>query len=131
MITEKKDILILRKGPTQGLESTLSVEKTYSINFTKKNTKFCLSLHCNGANRYLFVNGKEIIKFKAKDSKIVPYSLCLGNISKDWANDNMNKKGFNGYIYDFNTDYNAINKSDILDIPKYLMKKKYSVNEDI
>ena len=43
----------------------------------------------------------------------------------------MNKKGFNGYIYDFNTDYNAINKSDILGIPKYLMKKKYSVNEDI
>ena len=64
------------------------------------------------------------------NSKIVPHSLCLGNISKDWANDNM-KKRFHGYIYDFNTDYNVINKSDILDIHKYLMKKKYSVNGDI
>ena len=95
----------------------------YSINFTKKNTKFCLSLHYNGANNYLFVNGTEIIKFKAKDSEILAYSLCLGNISKDWSQDNMKKTGFNGYIYDFSTDYNAIAVSDILDIHKYLMKK--------
>ena len=87
----KKDIFILGKGPTQGLEHALSAEKMYSVNFTKKNTKFFLSLHYNGANSYLFVNGKEIIKFKAKDSEIVPYSLCLGNISKDWTNDNMKK----------------------------------------
>ena len=119
----KKDLLILGKGPTQGLESTLSAEKMYSINFTKKNTKFCLSLHYNGANSYLFVNGTEIHKFKAKDSKIVPYSLCLGNISKDWTNDNTKKTGFNGYIYSFSTDYKSINKSDILNIHKYLMKK--------
>ena len=45
--------------------------------------KFCLSLHYNGANSYLFVSGTEIIKFKAKDSKIVASPLCLGNISKD------------------------------------------------
>ena len=63
----------------------------YSINFTKKNTKFCLSLHYNGANSYLFVNGTEIYKFKAKDSEIVPSPLCLGNISKDWPVDNMKK----------------------------------------
>ena len=76
-----------------------------SINFIKKNTKFCLRLHYNGANSYLFVCGTEIIKFKAKDSEIVPYVLCLGNISKDWTNDNMKKTGFNGYIYDFSTGY--------------------------
>ena len=53
-----KDILILAKGPTQGLgEHSLSTEKMYLINFTKVNTKFCLSLHNNGANNYLFVNG--------------------------------------------------------------------------
>ena len=52
----------------------------YSVNFTKKNTKFCLSLHYNGANSYLFVNGTEIIKFKAKDLEISAYSLCLGKI---------------------------------------------------
>ena len=62
----EKDILNLGKGPTQGLESTLSAEKLYSINFTKKNTKLCLSLHYNGANSYLFVNGAEIINLKQK-----------------------------------------------------------------
>ena len=68
LITGKKNILILGKGPTQGLEHALSGEKMYSINFTTKNTKFCLSLPFNGANSYLFVNGAEIYKFKAKDS---------------------------------------------------------------
>ena len=64
----------------------------------------------NGANRYLFVNGKEIAKFKAKDSKIVASPLCLGNISKDWSADNMKKTGLNGYVYEFNVDYNDFNK---------------------
>ena len=77
---KKKDILILGKDPTQRLEHTLSAEKMYSINFTKENTKFCLSLHYNGENSYLFVNGKEIYKFTTKYSEIIPYELCLGNI---------------------------------------------------
>ena len=64
----------------------------YSINFTDTNKKFCLSLHYNGVNSYLFVNGTEIYKFKAKDSEIVASPLCLGNISKDWSTDNMKKK---------------------------------------
>ena len=101
----------------------MTAEKLYSINFTKENTKFCLSLHYNGANSYLFVNGTEIIKFKAKDSEILAYSLCLGNISKDWSTDNMKKTGLKGYVYDFSADYNAIAVSDILDFHKYLMKK--------
>ena len=112
----KKDISILGKGPTQGLEHTLSAEKLYSVSFTKKNTKFCLSLHYNGTNSYLFVNGTDIINFKAKDSEILAYSLCLGNISKDWLQDNMKKTGFNGYIYDFSTDYNAVTISDMQNI---------------
>ena len=119
----KTDILIFGKGPTQGLEDTLNAGKMYLINFTEKNTKFCLSLHSNGASSYLFVNGTDIIKFKAKDSKILAYSLCLGNISKDWSQDNTKKNGFNGCIYDFSTDYNAIAVSDILDIHKYLIEK--------
>ena len=65
----------------------------YSFNFTVTKNKFCLSLHYNGGNSYLFVNGIEIIKFKVKDSKIVVSSLCLGNISKDWPTDNMKKTG--------------------------------------
>ena len=73
----------------------------------------------------LFVNGTEIIKFKTKDPEIrsYSYSLCLGNILKDWSEDNMKKTELRAYIYDFNTDYNAIAISDILDINKYLMKK--------
>ena len=60
-----KDILILGVGPTQGLQHTLTSEKMYSINFTVTKKKFCLSLHYNGANSYLFVSGTEIYKFKA------------------------------------------------------------------
>ena len=89
---KKKDILVLGKGTTQGLEHTLTSEKMYSINFTVTKKKFCLSLHYDGANSYLFVNGTEIYKFKAKDSDIVASPLCSGNISKDWSTDNMKKK---------------------------------------
>ena len=65
------------------------LEQMYSINFTKK--KFCLSVHSYGTNSYLFVNRTESIKFKVKDSEILPSPLCLGNISKDWSIDNMKK----------------------------------------
>ena len=88
---KKKDILILRKGPTQGLEHTLTAEKMYSINFTGHNKNFCLSLYYNRASSYLFVNSKGIQKCNAKDSEIVATPLCLGIISKDWSVDNMKK----------------------------------------
>ena len=121
---KKSNILILGKRPTQGLEDTLTAEKMYSINFTVTRKKFCLSLHYNGTNSYLFVNGTEIYKFKAKDSEIVASPLCLGNISKDWSTDNMKKTGFNGYVYDFSVDYDSTDVDDIKEIYNYLMKKK-------
>ena len=120
---KKKDILVLGKGQTQGLEHTLTTEKMYSINFTVTKKKFCLSFHYNGANSYLFVNGTEVYKFKAKDSEIVATPLCLGNILRDCSVDNMKKTGFTGYAYDFSVDYDTIAVDDILDIHKYLMKK--------
>ena len=95
----------------------------YSISFTVTRKEFCLSLHYNRAKSYLFVNGKEIVKFKEKDFAIVATPLCLGNISKDWSADNMRKTGFNGYVYDFSVDYGANDFDDIVDIHKYLMKK--------
>ena len=80
-------------------------------------------MHYNGANSYLFVNGTEIYKFKAKDSEIVATPLCLGNISKDISVDNVKKTGLNGYVYDFSADYDSISVDDaLLDIHKYLMK---------
>ena len=72
---------------------------------------------------YLFVNGKEIHKFKAKDSEIVATPLCLGNISKDWSVDNMKKTELNGYVYGFSIDYNDTAVDKILEIHNYLMKK--------
>ena len=90
---KKKDILILGKGPTQGLEHTLTAEKMCSINFTVTKKKFRLSLHYNEENSYLFVNGTEIYKFKAKDSEIVAAPLCLENISNDWSAGNEKKTG--------------------------------------
>ena len=51
----KEYILILGKGPIQGLEHALTAEKLYSINFTKNNARFCLILHYNGANIYLLI----------------------------------------------------------------------------
>ena len=85
--------------------------------------KFFLILHYNRANSYLFVNGIEIYKFKAKDSEITATPLCLENISKDWTVDNIKKTGLNGHVYDFRADYDTIAVDDILDIHKYLMKK--------
>ena len=94
----KKGILVLVKGPTQGLEHTLRAGKMYSINFTVTGKKFCLSLHYNGESSYLFVNDTEIIKFKAKDSETEASQLCLGSISKDWSVDNLEKTRLNGYV---------------------------------
>ena len=95
----------------------------YSISYTVTRNKFCLVLHYNGASSYLFVNGTKIYKLKKKDSEIVVAPLCLGNISKDWSVDNMKKNGFNGYVYDFSVNSDAISVDDILDIHNYLMKE--------
>ena len=62
-----------------------------SINFTEHNKKFYLSLHYNGVNSYLFINGIEIYKFKAKDCEILASLLYLENISKVWTVDNIQK----------------------------------------
>ena len=105
-------------------------EKMYSINVTELNKKFCLSLHYSGANSYLFVNGKEIHKFKAKDFEVVTIPLCLGNISKDWSVDNMKKIGLNGYVYDFSVDYRIVVVDDILHIHNNLMKKNDIVSQN-
>ena len=67
---EEKDILILGKGATQGLNHTLTAETQYSINFTRQGIKFCWSLHYNESNSFLFVNATKIYQFKRKDSEI-------------------------------------------------------------
>ena len=121
---KNKDILILGKVKTQGLDNTtLTGEVEYSTNFSRSQRKFCSSLHYNESNSFLFVNVTTIHQFKTKDSEIKRYPLCLGNISKDFSVDDMKKTGLNRYVYDFNIDYNAIAVDNILDIHKYLMKQ--------
>ena len=113
---KKKDILIPGQGPTQGLNGTALI-------LLQMKQCFGFRLQYNGANSYLFVNGTEIIRFKAKGSEIVANPLCLGNISEDFSKDNMNKTGVIGSVYDFSVDYDDIAVNDILDIHKHLMKK--------
>ena len=77
----------------------------------------------NGDSSYLFVNGKEIINFKAKDSEILLYLLSLGNVSKNFSQLNTTHTALLRYIYDFSVNYKAITKDKIDDIYRYLMKK--------
>ena len=89
----KKDILILHEGPTKGLDdTTLTSEAKDPINSMQSRKRFELSLQDNGINRFLFVNDTKIYQFKAKISEIKDYSMCLGNISKDFTINNMKKR---------------------------------------
>ena len=102
-------ILVLGKDFIQRINgTTIYTEKMYSNNFIVTNKTFCLSLHYNGDSSYVFVNGEEIINFKAKDSEIVPYPLYLGNVSKDFSLLNTTNTRLYGYIYDFSVNYGAI-----------------------
>ena len=94
----------------------------YSPNFTIANKTFCLILHYNGDDSYLFVNGKEVIKFKAKKQSVVE-KLSLGDISADFNQADRKSTGLYGYIYDFSVDCSAISNDKIRDIYAYLMKK--------
>ena len=95
-------------------------ETQYSIYFSRSNRKFCLSFHYNGSNSFLFGNATKIYQFKAKDSEMKKYPLCLGNISGDFSANNMKKTGLNGCVYDFSIDYRAFDTSKKHNIKKCL-----------
>ena len=118
------NISIMDDGFVQGInDTTLYAEKIYNQNFTALSKKFVLSLHYNGDDSYLFVNGKQELKFKAKDDQIVKEILRLGNICDYWTAANAQKTGLLGEIYDFAVDYRATNIDDIYNVHRYLMKK--------
>ena len=118
---KRKDILILDKGPTKGLnDTTLTAEAKYPINFTHPTKRFVLSLHYNGSNSFLFVNATKINQFKAEDSQIKHYRFCLDNISKDFTINNLKKRtGLKGSATFFYVDINPIDTNDILDSQRY------------
>ena len=106
-------------------DTTIYAEKMFYRNFTDPGHKFLLSLHYNGENSYLFVNGKEELKFKAKTNEIIKENLCLGNLSSDWTRDESTKTSLYENIYDFVVDYKAIvGTTTIYDMNKYLMIKQ-------
>ena len=95
----------------------------YSPNFTVDNKIFCLSLHYNDDNSYLFVNGKKVTKFKVNNSELIKYRMRLGALSKYYDRDSCTNTGLYGNVYDFSVAYSAISNDKILDIHAYLMKK--------
>ena len=87
-------------------------------------TKSCLSLRENIDNNYLFVDGKEILKFKGcNKNNNFPAQNCLENISNEFDRVDTEKVSSKGNVYDFSVDYDAIDKSNISNIHKYLMIK--------
>ena len=121
---EKKDILILGKGSTQGLDDAkLTAEAQYWTNFSRSNRKSSLSLHYNGSNSFVFNHATKIYQFKVRDCEIKKYPLCLGNITEGFSADNMTRIGLSGCVYDFSVGYRAFDTSNITDFHKCLMKK--------
>ena len=118
-----KNILVLGREFVQKINNTrIYPEKMYSPNFTVDNKTFCLSLHCNGDNSYLFVNGKQVIKFKSKNSELLKYPMCLG-LSKAYNNNNHKDTGLYGNVCDSSVDYSAITSDKVVHVQNYLMKK--------
>ena len=76
-----------------------------------------MSLHYNDNNSYLFLNGKEIFKFKANNKNVnFPIQFCLGSIFNGFSAAESREVSLNGNVYDFSIDYNSMDKSDILTI---------------
>ena len=118
------NIYVMGDGIVQGInDTTLYAEKTYSQNFTQPSKKF-VRLRYNGDDSYLFVNGKQELKFKAKTDQLIKEKLCIGNLSDQWTASESDKTGLYGNIYDFVVDYEQIvGVGPIYDFHRYLMIK--------
>ena len=118
-------IYLMGTGLTQGINGTATyAEKNFYRNFTDFGKKFVLSLHYNGDNSYLFVNGRQELKFKAKTDQLVKEKLCIGNLSDQWTTSESEKTGVYGKIYDFVMDYEQISGvKAIYDMHRYLITK--------
>ena len=112
-------------GFVQGInDMTLYAEKIYSQNFTQPNKKFVLSLHYSDNDSYLFVNGKQELKFKAKPDQLIKEKLFIGNLSGQWTTSESEKTGLYGNIYDFIINYKQVTDVKfIYDMHRYLMIK--------
>ena len=90
-------------GLTQGInDTTIYAEKNFYRNFADFGKKF------DGDDSYLFVNGRQELKFKCKTDQLVKEKLCIGNLSDQWTTSESEKTGLYGNIYDFVVDYEQI-----------------------
>ena len=112
-------------GLTQGInDTTIYAEKNFYRNFTDFGKKFMLSLHYNGDDSYLFVNGRQELKFKAKTDQLVKEKLCIGNLSDQWTTNESEKTGVYGKFYDFVVDCEqTVGVKAIYDMHRYLVTK--------
>ena len=119
------NIYAMATGLTQGInDTTIYAEKNFYRNFTDFGKKFMLSLHYNGDDSYLFVNGRQELKFKAKTDQLIKEKLCIGNLSDQWITSESEKTGVYGKIYYFVVDYEQISGvKAIYDMHRYLMTK--------
>ena len=117
--------MVNNNGFVQGInDTTLYAEKICSQNFTQPSKKFVLSLHYNGGESYLLVNGKKELKCKCKTENLVKEKLCLGNLSDQWTTSESEKTGLYGNIYDFVVDYEQVVEVEpIYDFHRFLMIK--------
>ena len=124
---KRNNIYVMGKHYVQGInDTTIYAEKMYYRNFTDLGKKFVLSLHYNGNNSYLYGNGNQELKFKAKTDQLVKEKLWLGNLSDQWTTSESEKTGLHGKIYDFVVDYEQIaGTTKILDMHRYLINKQY------
>ena len=94
-------IYLMGTGLMQGInDTTIYAEKNFSRHFTDPVKKFVLSFHYNGDDSYLFVNGRQELKFKAKNDQIISEKICLGNLIDQWTTSESEKTGLYGNIYD-------------------------------
>ena len=121
----KKDFLIVGEGDTFVINGSFGApEKNLILFLLKQRKKHCLSLHYNSDKTYLFVNGKKIYKFKPSHKNVsFPSQFFLGSISDKFDCVNSEEVSFKGNVYDFSVDYGSIEKSEVLNIHKYLMSK--------
>ena len=120
------NIYVMGKDYVQKInDTTIYAEKMYYRNFADPGKKFVLSLHYNGNDSYLFVNGTQELKFKTKTDQLVKEKLCIGNLSDQWTTSESEKTVLYGKIYDFVVDYEQIvETTKILDMHKYLITKQ-------
>ena len=114
---------MLGKGPTYGINGSFRLqEKKFSINFRRENTKSLSSFHVNGDNSYFLLMEKKSLNLNLINKNFnFPTQFCLRSKSNGFGATESREVSLKGDVYDFPVEYSAIDQSDKLNIPKYLM----------